>query len=100
MKHHTKVYMEVMGFKPGEHIPCEICYAMDPEKEGKPADDINHIDARGMGGNPKGDKDRIENLMATCRSHHLEYGDKKQYKDHLKRLHLAYMTTRLKDPIK
>jgi hypothetical protein len=39
-----------------------------------------------MGGNKKADV--IENLMCLCREHHLEYGDKKQYKEFLKEIHL------------
>jgi 5-methylcytosine-specific restriction endonuclease McrA len=43
---------------------------------------------RGMGGNPKGDKDLITNLQALCRACHVEMGDKKQYKEFLKEKHL------------
>jgi 5-methylcytosine-specific restriction endonuclease McrA len=38
-----------------------------------------------MGGSKT--KDTIENLMALCRSCHLEYGDKKQFIDFLKQKH-------------
>ena len=33
-------------------------------------------------------KDIIENLMALCRECHITYGDKKQYKEYLKEIHL------------
>ena len=36
-------------------------------------------------------KDYIENLQAVCRSCHIRYGDKKQYKDELIEIHLKYM---------
>jgi 5-methylcytosine-specific restriction endonuclease McrA len=62
-----------MGYKNSDFIPCEVC--------GRQAVDIHHIKARGMGGT--NDKDVIENLMAVCRSCHLEYGDKKQWVDFL-----------------
>jgi hypothetical protein len=39
-----------------------------------------------MGGSK--DKDTIANLMGLCRQHHIEYGDKKQYKEFLKEIHL------------
>ncbi len=57
--------------------PCESC--------GAKAVDIHHIEARGMGGNKEADK--IGNLMALCREHHIEYGDKKQYIEYLKEIH-------------
>ena len=80
MKPYTKTYMKHFGYSIGDFIPCEVC--------GSQAVDINHIDARGMGGNPTGSKDAIENLMAVCRKCHLQYGDKKDKKDYLKQIHL------------
>jgi 5-methylcytosine-specific restriction endonuclease McrA len=46
---------------------------------------VHHIEARGMGGT--NEKDTIENLMGLCRKCHIEYGDKKQYKEFLKEIH-------------
>ena len=80
MKRHTNVYFDFFGYDKTSYIECEVCHAK--------AQDIHHIEPRGMGGNPKGDKDRIENLMAVCRTCHDKYGDKKQYKDFLKEIHL------------
>lgn len=76
MKKHTKLYLESFNYDTSDFIPCEICEAK--------AVDIHHIDARGMGGS---DKDNIDNLMALCRNCHIKFGDKKQYKDMLKREH-------------
>lgn len=76
MKKHTKLYLNTLGYGTSDFIPCEICEAK--------AVDIHHIDARGMGGS---DKDNIDNLMALCRNCHIKYGDKKQYKDMLRREH-------------
>lgn len=39
-----------------------------------------------MGGSKKADT--IENVMALCRNCHVEYGDKKQYMENLKAVHL------------
>jgi hypothetical protein len=77
MKNHTKVYLKHFGYTGEDFIPCETC--------GARAVDIHHIEARGMGGTKK--EDTIDNLMALCREHHLEYGDKKQYMDFLKTKH-------------
>lgn len=77
MKKHTKIYMDYFDYHEGDFIPCEIC-------ENK-AVDIHHIDARGMGGSKS--KDVIRNLMAVCRKCHMDYGDKKQFKEELKRIH-------------
>lgn len=81
MKPYVKVYLDYFGH--GEWLPCEVCNAT--------AVDVHHIEARKRGGSD--DKDVIENLMALCRKCHLEYGDKKQYMDKLKELHLKFMTT-------
>jgi hypothetical protein len=77
MKKHTKVYLQGMGFDETDFIPCEVC--------GSRAVDIHHIEARGMGGNKEADV--IENLMALCRNCHIQYGDVKQHKEWLKRIH-------------
>jgi hypothetical protein len=85
MKKHTAIYMNHFGYDINDFIPCEVC--------GGRAVDINHINARGMGGNPKGDKDVITNLQALCRPCHIFYGDKKQYKEFLKDKHLIKLAT-------
>jgi hypothetical protein len=74
---HTKIYFQHFGYSPGDFIPCEVCGAV--------ANDIHHIQARGMGGSKTAD--RIENLMALCRKHHEMYGDRKQWKEWLQKVH-------------
>ena len=78
MQKHTQIYLQGMGYKTTDFVPCEVC--------GSQAVDVHHIEARGMGGNKKADI--IENLMGLCRKCHIEYGDKKQYKEFLKEIHL------------
>lgn len=77
MKKHTKIYMSYFGYDVGDFIPCEVCNST--------AVDIHHINCRGMGGSKE--KDDITNLMALCRKCHLEYGDKKQLIDFLRKIH-------------
>ena len=77
MKKHTKVYLDHFGYDKSDFIPCEVC--------GAQAVDIHHIEARGMGGSKHADV--IENLMALCRKHHEMYGDRKQWKEWLQKLH-------------
>jgi 5-methylcytosine-specific restriction endonuclease McrA len=77
MKKHTKIYLEYFDYSLECFVPCEVC--------GNRAVDIHHIDCRGMGGGKT--KDTIQNLMALCRSCHLEYGDKKQHLDFLREKH-------------
>lgn len=78
MKKHVKVYLDYFGYGAEDFIGCEVCSSR--------AVDIHHIEARGMGGSKKADT--IENVMALCRNCHVEYGDKKQYIDNLKAVHL------------
>lgn len=81
MRKHTKIYMDYFGYDISDFIPCEVC--------GKNAVDINHIVARGMGGSKT--KDNIENLMAMCRQHHEQFGDKKVYREFLQTKHKSFM---------
>lgn len=62
-------------------ILCEVCGAL--------ASDIHHIEARGMGG--RSSADEIQNLMALCRKCHEDYGDRKQFKEYLKKIHSYYL---------
>lgn len=82
MQTHTKLYLKFFGYVNSDWIKCEMpdCY--------KKAVDIHHITARGMGGNPSGDKDVIENLIGLCREHHEEFGDKTEHKEMLKQVHI------------
>ena len=82
MKNHTKVYLKEMGFSTTDWIPCEVC--------GATAVDIHHIESRGMGGSKHADT--IENLMALCRECHVEFGDKKHYKEQLVATHAMRMS--------
>jgi len=82
MKPYTKTYLNHFGYGEQDFIPCEICKAR--------AVDIHHIEARGMGGSKK--SDNIENLMALCRKCHLDFGDKKQHLEHLKKTHLKTLS--------
>lgn len=77
MKKHTKIYMKHFNYVLDDFIPCEVC--------GARAVDIHHIENRGSGG--ANDKDRIENLMAVCRSCHLEHGDVPEKVQWLKDIH-------------
>ena len=83
MKKHTKLYMSYFGYDENSFIPCEVC--------GLKAVDIHHLEARGMGGSKT--KDTIENLQALCRECHLDFGDKKKYKDELKAIHNRLLKT-------
>ena len=86
MKKHTKIYFEGMGFDEMDFIPCEVC--------SKRATDIHHIDARGMGGDPQGKKDTLENLMALCRVCHDNFGDIVDFKPYLRKIHNMNIETR------
>jgi len=83
MTKYLKTYLDYFGMDTSDFIPCEICMAK--------AVDIHHIEARGMGGTSDPKINEIGNLMALCRSCHDYYGDKKQYKDFIKSIHLQRM---------
>lgn len=75
--------MDYFGYSIADFIPCEVCDAR--------AVDIHHINSRGMGGDPQGKKDVIENLQALCRKCHDTYGDVPELMEKLKDIHKARM---------
>ena len=83
MKTHTRIYMKALGYDISDFIPCEVT--------GQKANDIHHIDARGMGGDPQGKKDRIEELQAITREAHIFYGDKKEHMRFLYEKHYEFL---------
>ena len=83
MKNYIKIYMKALGYDITDFIPSEI--------SGSKADDIHHVDCKGMGGNPTKDKDRIENLQAVTRDEHLYYGDKKKHMKFLYEKHFEFL---------
>ena len=80
---HTRIYFDYFDLASDQttFVVCELC--------GKKANDIHHIDARGMGGTKH--KYTIQELMALCSDHHLEYGDIKKHKSFLKLMHLNFL---------
>jgi hypothetical protein len=80
---HREVYMNHFGYTLNWEVVCEI------PKCGLPYSDIHHIDCRGMGGTSR--KYGINDLMALCRKHHDEYGDKKQWKIFLNTVHQKFL---------
>jgi predicted restriction endonuclease len=79
MKNHTKIYFSYFGYDISSFVPCEWC--------GKRSQDLHHIKARGMGGDPQGKRDVIENIMALCRECHHRMGDRKDWLDILQARH-------------
>lgn len=77
---HLKVYDLYFNVLPHERR-CELTGRIRP--------DITHIDASGMGGRQSAHV--IENLMALDRVAHIYFGDKTEFKDWLREIHLAYM---------
>lgn len=49
--------------------------------------DVHHIQARGMGGDPNGKRDIIENLMGLCRKCHNFWEHKTKMRFHLYEKH-------------
>ena len=78
MKKYVKIYMDFHDYVLDDVILCEHC--------SKVAVDIHHIDARGLGGDSRGHKNQIENLIALCRSCHIKAETDKQFNNQLREL--------------
>ena len=85
MKKHTKIYFDYFNVEYNE----SGWHNCKSEISGQKAQDIHHIEARGMGGSKT--KDNIENLMALTREEHEQFGDKKQYLEFLKEIHTSHI---------
>ena len=77
MKAYLKIYLNDRGFTTTDFIPCEVC--------GAQAQDIHHIQPRGMGGSKE--RDTPDNLIAMCRPchHEADFGTKLP-KDYLRQI--------------
>lgn len=78
MKNYTKTYLDFFVYTTADFIECEIpgcgCRAVD----------IHHIWARKL---RKELENNITNLMALCREHHMEYGDVRDKREWLQKIH-------------
>jgi len=79
--------MDFFDYSPSDFIQSEL-------SETK-ANDVHHIDCRGIGGSKE--KDYIENLIALNRSEHEQYGDKKQYIAFLYIKHIEFIISKRPD---
>lgn len=79
MKKHTRIYCKYFNIGEQDVVICEWCNE-------RQAVDINHIDARKMGGSKL--KDYIENLVGMCRICHSDFEAKKISKEELSEKHL------------
>ena len=76
MKKYVKIYMDFHDYVLDDVILCEHC--------SKVAVDILQIDARGLGGDPRGHRNQIENLIALCRSCHIKAETNKDFNNQLR----------------
>ena len=76
MKYYTKVYLDYFGFSKEDFIPCENC--------GAKAVDIHHLTPRST---RKDLINKIENLMALCRTCHIRAEKDKLFNTHLRLVH-------------
>lgn len=79
MKRHTFIYLTYFGYDISSLILCEVCGARSV--------DLHHIIPKGMGGDPTGKRDVIENLIALCRECHNKAHNKEYSKEYLTELH-------------
>lgn len=76
MKPYTKTYLQYFGYSEADFIPCEVC--------GSKAVDIHHLTPRSL---RKDLINKIDNLMALCRSCHDRAGKDREFNDGLKDIH-------------
>lgn len=73
LSRHKQIVIDFFGLALEERVPCELCVILHKQNRNHviaQAVDVHHAYARGMGGDPTGSKDTIENLGMVCRSCH------------------------------
>lgn len=86
MQKHIKVYTDYFPSHTGFY-PCEVC--------GRQANDIHHIERRSeFGKKRKEEQDKIENLIALCRSCHNKAHANELTKEQLKEIHNRKIKTK------
>jgi len=81
MKKHIRIYLDFFGYSGYEYMPCEICQ--------NPANQVHHIDPRGMGGSKQ--KDHIDNLLGCCFECHRKCESNEIGKAEQMRIHKNFM---------
>tara|TARA_R110000823_G_scaffold12290_1_gene41165 strand:+ start:247 stop:528 length:282 start_codon:yes stop_codon:yes gene_type:complete len=76
MKKHVKMFMDYWDISTADVTPCFAC-----EGEYGVIVDVHHLQNRASGGDPKGLKDRPDNLIGLCRRCHTLAEHKKHYND-------------------
>jgi 5-methylcytosine-specific restriction endonuclease McrA len=77
LKAYTKKYLTYFGYDTSDFVPCECC--------GAKAVDIHHLTPRSRS---KAAINKIDNLMALCRSCHDKAGQNKEFNENLRNIHL------------
>ena len=77
MVKHKIIYMNFFDLTPDMLVPCERCWR-------ERAVDVHHCEERGIGGDPTGSKDYIENLGGVCRKCHDILGSNQEENEEFK----------------
>ena len=80
MKKHTKIFMDYWDISIADVTPCFGCDGF----KGAIVNDVHHLEKRQGGGDPKGLKDRPDNLIGLCRTCHTKADENNDYNDLMK----------------
>jgi 5-methylcytosine-specific restriction endonuclease McrA len=86
VKPYTKTYLNHFGYSVADFIPCECC--------GAKSVDIHHLTPRSL---RKDLVNKIDNLMALCRTCHDRAGRDREFNDELRYIHRKRLLAVTKD---